>query len=110
MFSGDMQGVFTADGPAASMVRASRLLAPRDTGSVCVGALTDASIFKKPGFADLEFGSWLGAAVPEKTPSTVVTRLNPDIVKAVRTLNGKAKLKVPGFVCHWTSPDGFCPN
>ena len=58
--------------------------------------MTDEPLFKKQGFADLEFGLSFDAAGPEKTPSSFVARLNPDIVKAVRPLEGKAKLEVTG--------------
>ncbi|MES2945673.1 MAG: tripartite tricarboxylate transporter substrate binding protein [Pseudomonadota bacterium] len=107
LFGGDVQGVFATPGLAASNVKAGKLLALASTGPVRSGILPDVPTFKEQGYADLEFSSWFGVVAPAKTPADIIAKLNADIVKAVRSADGKAKLEEAGFRVTGTSRDEF---
>ena len=107
MFSGDVQGVFTTVGLAAPNVKAGKLLALATTGPSRSAALPDVPTFKEQGLPELEFSSWFGVVAPAKTPPEVLAKLNADILKAVRSADGKAKLEEAGFRVTGTSRDEF---
>lgn len=107
IFGGDVQGVFASIGLAAPNVKAGKLLALATTGPVRSTALPDVPTFKEQGYPELEFSSWFGIVAPAKTPPEIIARLNADIVKAVRSADGKTKLEDAGFRVTGTSRDEF---
>lgn len=107
IFSGDVQGVFASVGLAAPNVKAGKLVALASTGPVRAGALPDVPTFKEQGFADLEFSSWFGIVAPARTPNDVVAKLQADIIKAVQSPEGKAKLEEAGFRVTGTTREEF---
>ncbi|MES2399109.1 MAG: tripartite tricarboxylate transporter substrate binding protein [Pseudomonadota bacterium] len=107
LFGGDVQGVFASIGLAAPNVKAGKLLALATTGPVRSTALPDVPTFKEQGYPDLEFSSWFGIVAPAKTPPEIIAKLNADIVKAVRSADGKTKLEEAGFRVTGTSREEF---
>ena len=107
LFSGDVQAVFASIGLAAPNVKAGKLLALGTTGATRAGALPDVPTIKEQGYPSLEFSSWFGIVAPAKTPADIVAKLNADIVKAVASPEGKAKLEELGFRVTGTSRDQF---
>ena len=76
-------------------------------GPTRAGALPDVPTIKEQGYPSLEFSSWFGIVAPAKTPADIVAKLNADIVKAVASPEGKAKLEELGFRVTGTSRDQF---
>ena len=107
LFGGDVQGVFSSIGLAAPNVKAGKLLALASTGPQRSAALPEVPTFKEQGYPELEFSSWFGVVAPAKTPPDVLAKLNADIVKAVRSTDGKAKLEEAGFRVTGTSREEF---
>ena len=107
LFGGDVQGVFASIGLAAPNVKAGKLLALATTGPVRTAGLPDVPTFKEQGYPDLEFSSWFGIVAPAKTPPDIIAKLNADIVKAVRSADGKTKLEDAGFRVTGTSREEF---
>lgn len=107
LFGGDVQGVFASIGLAAPNVKAGKLLALATTGPVRSAALPDVPTFKEQGLPELEFSSWFGVVAPAKTPPELLAKLNADIVKAVRSADGKTKLEEAGFRVTGTSREEF---
>ena len=107
IFGGDVQGVFASIGLAAPNVKAGKLLALATTGPVRSTALPDVPTFKEQGYPELEFSSWFGIVAPAKTPPEIIAKLNADIVKAVRSADGKTKLEDAGFRVTGTSREDF---
>ncbi len=107
IFGGDVQGVFASIGLAAPNVKAGKLLALATTGPVRSAALPDVPTFKEQGYPELEFSSWFGIVAPAKTPPEIIAKLNADIVKAVRSADGKTKLEDAGFRVTGTSREEF---
>ncbi len=107
LFGGDVQAVFASIGLAAPNVKGGKLVALGTTGPTRAGALPDVPTIKEQGFPTLEFTSWFGIVAPARTPADIVAKLNADIVKAVASPEGKAKLEELGFRVTGTSRDQF---
>jgi tripartite-type tricarboxylate transporter receptor subunit TctC len=107
MFSGDVHAVFASVGLAAPNVKAGKLVALGTTGPVRTPGLPDIPTMKEQGFTTLEFSSWFGIVAPAKTPPEIVARLNADILKAVRSADGRQKLEDAGFRVTGTSREDF---
>ena len=107
LFSGDVQGVFASVGLAAPNVKAGKLVALGTTGATRTSTLPDVPTIKEQGYANLEFSSWFGIVAPAKTPPDIVARLNADIVKAVQSPEGRAKMEEAGFRVTGTSQQDF---
>ena len=107
MFSGDMHAVFASVGLAAPNVKAGKLVALGTTGPVRAPALPDVPTMKEQGYNTLEFSSWFGIVAPGKTPPEVLARLEADVLKAVRSADGKQKLQDAGFRVTGTTRDEF---
>lgn len=107
LFSGDVQGVFASVGLAAPNVKAGKLAALGTTGATRTNTLPDVPTIKEQGYANLEFSSWFGIVAPAKTPPEIIAKLNADIVKAVQSPEGKAKMEEAGFRVTGTSQQDF---
>lgn len=107
LFSGDVQGVFASVGLAAPNVKAGKLVALGSTGATRTPNLPDVPTIKEQGYANLEFSSWFGIVAPAKTPPEVVAKLSADIVKAVQSPEGKAKMEEAGFRVTGTGQEEF---
>ncbi len=107
LFSGDVQGVFASVGLAAPNVKAGKLAALGSTGATRTNALPEVPTIKEQGYANLEFSSWFGIVAPAKTPPEIVARLNADIVKAVQSPEGRAKMEEAGFRVTGTGAQEF---
>lgn len=107
LFSGDVQGVFASVGLAAPNVKSGKLVALGTTGAIRSGALPDVPTIKEQGYPGLEFTSWFGIVAPAKTPPEFLAKLNADIVKAVQSPEGKAKMEDAGFRVTGTSREDF---
>lgn len=107
LFSGDVQGVFASVGLAAPNVKAGKLVALGSTGATRTNALPDVPTIKEQGYANLEFSSWFGIVAPAKTPPEIVAKLNADIVKAVQSPEGKARMEEAGFRVTGTGAQEF---
>lgn len=107
LFGGDVQGVFASVGLAAPNVKAGKLIALGTTGATRSNALPDVPTMKEQGYSGLEFNSWFGIVAPSKTPPDILARLQADVIKAVQSPEGKAKLEDAGFRATGTSREEF---
>lgn len=107
LFSGDVHGVFASAGLAGPQVKSGKLVALGTTGPARTAILPDTPTIKEQGYANLEFQSWFGIVAPAKTPPEIVAKLNADIVKAVQSAEGKAKMQEAGFAVTGTSQQEF---
>ncbi len=107
LFSGDVHGVFASVGLAAPNVKAGKLVALGTTGGTRSNALPDVPTIKEQGYPSLEFNSWFGIVAPSKTPPEIVAKLSADIIKAVQSPEGKAKMEEAGFRVTGTNREEF---
>lgn len=107
LFSGDVQGVFASVGLAAPQVKAGKLAALGTTGATRNPSLPEVPTIKEQGYANLEFSSWFGIVAPARTPPEIVARLNADVVRAVQSPEGRAKMEEAGFRVTGTTAQEF---
>jgi tripartite-type tricarboxylate transporter receptor subunit TctC len=93
-------------GLAAPNVKAGKLVALGTTGASRTGLL-DVPTMKEQGYPGLEFTSWFGIVAPARTPADILARLNIDVVKAMQSADGKARLEDAGFRVTGTSREAF---
>ena len=107
IFGGDVQGVFASAGLSAPHVRSGKLVALASTGARRTPVLPEVPTFKEQGYANLEFNSWFGIVAPARTPPDVVAKLNADIVRAMRSPDGRKKMEEAGFQVTATTQQEF---
>jgi tripartite-type tricarboxylate transporter receptor subunit TctC len=107
IFGGDVQGVFASAGLSAPNVKSGKLVALASTGAQRTPVLPDVPTFKEQGYANLAFNSWFGIVAPAKTPPDIVAKLNADIVRALRSPDGRKKMEDAGFQVTGTSQQEF---
>jgi tripartite-type tricarboxylate transporter receptor subunit TctC len=56
----------------------------------------DVPTMREAGLARYEYNSWMGIAVPAGTPSSIVVRLNTELVRALRQPEVKAWFREQG--------------
>ena len=107
LFSGDVQGVFATVGLGAPQVKAGKLAALGTTGATRSPMMPDVPTIKEQGYPSLEFNAWFGIVAPAKTPPEIVAKLSADIIKAVQSPEGKAKMEEAGFRVTGTNREEF---
>ncbi len=83
VISGQVPFMFNSLPPVLEFVKAKRLRALGITAAQRFNALPEVPTFAESGYKDLVTGSWYAVWAPAKTPETLITRLNADIVKVV---------------------------
>ena len=107
LFSGDVAGVFASAGLSAPQVKGGKLLALAGTGTERTPILPEVPTFRDQGYANIVFNSWFGIVAPAKTPAEVTARLGADIVRGLRSPEGRKKMEDAGFRVTGTSPQEF---
>ena len=105
--NGDVQGLFATVALTAPYLKSNRMRGLAMTGPSRSSLLPDVPTFKELGYPDLEFSAWFGILAPAKTPPDILDRLNAEIVKAIRSPDGRAKLEEAGFRVTGTSRNEF---
>ena len=82
-----------------------RLLAV--TGRERLAILPDIPTLAESGLPGYQYGAWMGVLAPAGTPDAIVRRLNSELVRAVRSPEGRAWLESQGGVPVGDSPEEF---
>jgi len=69
--------------------------------------LPNVPTFRELGYGTLEATNWAGFVVPAATPAAVVTRLNAEMVKALRNPDLIEKMRVQGIMTVPSTPEEF---
>jgi tripartite-type tricarboxylate transporter receptor subunit TctC len=77
------------------------------TTAIRAEALPDVPTMREVGYPMLEATNWAGFVVPASTPQPAITRLNAELVKALRVPEIQEKLKVQGMSPAPGTPDQF---
>jgi tripartite-type tricarboxylate transporter receptor subunit TctC len=100
---------FSIDSPTLFMPQAKagklRLLAV--TGRKRLPILPDTPTLAESGLPGYQYGAWIGVLAPAGTPGPVVQRLNAELVKAVRSPEGRAWVESQGGIAVGDSPEEF---
>jgi tripartite-type tricarboxylate transporter receptor subunit TctC len=62
---------------------------------------------REAGYPELEATNWSGIVVPAATPPAVITRLNAEIVRALRSPEIQEKFRGHGATAVPTTPEEF---
>jgi tripartite-type tricarboxylate transporter receptor subunit TctC len=91
----------------APFAKAGKVRAIVVTTAVRAEALPDVPTMKEAGYPDLEATNWAGFVVPAATPPAAITRLNTEIVRALRAPDIQEKFKVQGMFPVPSTPEQF---
>lgn len=94
-------------GLLAPQVAAGRIRALAITGANRVAAAPDVPTMAEAGLPGYEFTAWMGVAVPAGTPAALVTRLNAELVRALRTTGAQKWFESQGGEVVGDSPEAF---
>jgi tripartite-type tricarboxylate transporter receptor subunit TctC len=72
-----------------------------------IAAMPDVPTISEAGVAGFEESSWVGVLVPSKTPRALVTRLNQEIVRIVRTPEVSEQIQRVGADVLANTPEEF---
>ena len=87
--------------------KAGRLRLLGVTGRERLSFAPDVPTFAEAGVTGYEYRAWMGVLAPAATPRAVIERLNSELVKAVRSPEGRAWFEAQGGVAIGDSPDEF---
>lgn len=77
------------------------------TGPVRAETLPDVPTLREVGFSHLEMTNWAGLVVPGATPSSAITRLNAELVRALQDTQVREKFKAVGTTALSSTPEQF---
>jgi tripartite-type tricarboxylate transporter receptor subunit TctC len=107
LLAGETQVNFATISTALPHVKSGRLRALAVSTAQRAAAAPEVPTIAEAGIKGYDYSSWIGLLAPARTPSAVVTRLNVESVKAIRTPEVKAILAVEGSEPVGNSPDEF---
>ena len=107
VFSGEAQVIFGSALTTVPHVRAGKLRALGVTSTTRATALPDLPTIAEAGVPGYEVDVWFGVFLPAKTPRTIVTKLNGEIVRIMNDPGAKASLLAQGFESRTTTPEGL---
>jgi tripartite-type tricarboxylate transporter receptor subunit TctC len=96
---------FQGLGTVASLVRSGRLKLIGVATRERLPQFPDVPTVAESGLPGFEFNSWFAVMAPAGTPGDVVSRLNAEILKALRVQDLREKLVAQGFTIRGSSPE-----
>ena len=85
VIAGQVQLAFETTTAIASQLNSGRIRALATTGAVRSKSLPDVPTMKELGYPGFVIENWYGIFVPAKTPASLITRLNQDVNKVLRS-------------------------
>jgi tripartite-type tricarboxylate transporter receptor subunit TctC len=107
LLGGNAQITFTSVSTSLPHVRSGKLRALAAAGPKRSALLPDVPTIAESGFPGFSADGWGGFAVPAKTPSEVITRLNNEFNVALRMPESSERLAGAGFVPVGGTPAEF---
>lgn len=108
VMSGETQYIFNNIGVSQPMVLAGRMRGFAVTGEKRSPALPEVPTFAELGVRGLEEAcTWLGMLAPANLPQPVLTRLNGEVARIMRTPGMEKRVQNDGYVAAVNSPAQF---
>ena len=85
VIAGQVQLAFETTTAIATQMNSGRIRALATTGAVRSKSLPDVPTMKELGYPSFVIENWYGIFVPAKTPASLITRLNQDVNKVLRS-------------------------
>jgi len=107
LVAGEVETSITNLIAALPQIRANRMRALAVTSSKRSTALPDTPTIAESGFPGFEVINWYGVLAPAGTPRTVITRLNNEITRIVKTPDTRDRLISYGLEVVTSSPEDY---
>ena len=107
LMSGETQAAFLSTTTISAQAKAGRVRPLAVLSAQRFPAAPDIPSAVEAGFAGLDASVWFGMFAPAKTPQAIVTKINRDVVAALRLPDAKAMLLAQGAQAVPTSPEEF---
>jgi tripartite-type tricarboxylate transporter receptor subunit TctC len=107
LLQGEVQLTFTTLVSVAPHLKAGRVRAIGVSSRERNAALPDVPTIAESGVAGYEAGSWVGVLVPAPTPRPIVTKLNQEIVRILKTPNINEQISRSGAEVVANTPEEF---
>jgi tripartite-type tricarboxylate transporter receptor subunit TctC len=105
VMGGHVDLMFATPAGSVPQVKAGKLRALAVTASTRLSALPNVLTSKESGFPEFEISGWYGVAAPVNTPKDIVTRLNTEIVNALKSSDVRDRLINSGLEVKSNSPE-----
>jgi tripartite-type tricarboxylate transporter receptor subunit TctC len=92
LVTGEIQFMFNSPSSVAGFIRAGRLRVLAITSERRSAQLPEVPTFVEAGYKAMSTGSWYAFWAPAKTPEAIVSRLNNEIVRIVRSPEVQSRL------------------
>jgi len=96
LISGEIALMFDNLAPSLPHVRSGRVRSLAVTSSTRSPVLPDLPTVKESGIADYEVTGWYGILAPAGTPADIISKLNRDVVSALKTKSVTTRLQGDG--------------
>lgn len=107
MMGGEIDMVVIGIPPALQQIQTGRVRALAVLAAARSPALPNVPSSKEAGFPGYEVLSWYGVVAPAGTPREIVTRLNSELVKIMRSPAGSERIVAAGFDTMSSTPEQF---
>lgn len=107
LVSGETQAAFLSTTTIAVQAKAGKVRPLAVLSAKRFPAAPDIPSAVEAGFPGLDSSVWFGLFAPAKTPKTIVTRINRDVVAALQLPEAKAALLAQGAEAVPTTPEEF---
>jgi tripartite-type tricarboxylate transporter receptor subunit TctC len=107
VIAGQVQIVFDAIPPALAYVRSGRVRPLVVVSSRRFSLLPDVPTMAEAGLPGYDFASWFGMLAPARTPHSIITTLNREIVTIVRLADIRERLTDLGLEPLGTTPEEY---
>jgi tripartite-type tricarboxylate transporter receptor subunit TctC len=107
LLGGHIQLMFSGFSSTLTHIKSGKLRALAQTGEKRSPALSDVPTIAESGFPKFEATAWYGVHAPAKTPKPVVTRLNTELVKALKLPDVSERLGSLGFEIAASTPEHY---
>ena len=110
VISGQVQLIFTGIPSVLAHIKSGRLRPLAVTSAARAAALPDVPTIGESGVPGYEVSPWFGVLMPARTPPAIVTRLNSEIVKVLRTPAIRERFAVEGVEPVGSTPAQFASH
>src|SRR6188474_359484 len=105
LLGGHIQLMYSGFSSVLPHIKSGKLKALAQTGAKRSPALPDVPTIAEQGFPKFEATAWYGVHAPAKTPKAIVSRLNAEIVKALKLPDVRERLTSLGFEIEGSTPE-----
>lgn len=96
LVGGQVQAMFSNVGPVLPFIKSGRLKALGVTSAQRFGTAPDLPTIAESGLPGFEIIAWVGFCAPAATPRDIITKLNTEIVRALRSPDVQKALRDAG--------------